>query len=58
MLCPNCNLHFCLAHRHHGCFDELAGYEVRKVKREAAKKLKDQFAIAKEEADKKVIKVF
>lgn len=56
MLCPKCDKHYCLAHRHHGCLDELPGKEARKVLREAAKKSKDQFAIAKEEADKKVSK--
>ncbi|XP_022160548.1 AN1-type zinc finger protein 1-like [Myzus persicae] len=54
MLCPKCDKHYCLAHRHHGCLDELPGKEARKVLREAAKKSKDQFAIAKEEADKKI----
>jgi len=54
MLCPKCDKHYCLAHRHHGCLDELPGKEARKVLREAAKKSKDLFTIAKEEADKKV----
>jgi len=43
-----------LAHRHHGCLDELPGKEAKRVLREAAKKLNEQFAIAKKEADKKV----
>lgn len=54
MLCIKCNKHFCLAHRHHGCLDELPGKEAKKVLREAAKKLNEQFIIAKEKADKKV----
>jgi len=54
MLCIKCNKHFCLAHRHHGCLDELPGKEAKRVLREAAKKLNEQFAITKGEADKKV----
>lgn len=54
MLCIKCNKHFCLTHRHHGCLDELPRKEAKKVLREAAKKLNEQFIIAKEIADKKV----
>ncbi|XP_050535419.1 AN1-type zinc finger protein 1-like isoform X2 [Daktulosphaira vitifoliae] len=54
MLCPKCDKHYCLAHRHHGCLDELPGCERKKILREAAKKSKNQFAIVKEEADKKI----
>lgn len=57
MLCPKCNKHYCLEHRHHGCLDELPRKEAKKVVREAAKKSKEQFAIVKEEADKKVCKL-
>lgn len=54
MLCPKCSKHYCLAHRHHGCLDELPSKEAKKAVREAAKKSKEQFEIAKKEADKKI----
>lgn len=57
MLCPKCSIHYCLAHRHHGCLDELPSKEAKKAVREAAKKSKEQFEITKREADKKVRKV-
>ncbi|VVC27937.1 Zinc finger, AN1-type [Cinara cedri] len=54
MQCIKCLQHFCLLHRHHGCFDELTTKETKKLLREAAKKSQNQFSIVKEEADKKI----
>lgn len=54
MECMKCLKHFCLAHRHHDCYDKLTPKETKKLLREAAKKSQNQFSIVKEEADKKV----
>lgn len=54
MICLECNGHYCLTHRNHGCGEELVGKEARRLLREAAKKSKEHFAIVKENADKKV----
>lgn len=54
MVCSYCNLHYCVPHRHHGCKDDLMKSELKKLKVEQWKKPKEQFRVAKAEADKKV----
>lgn len=58
LLCSNCNLHFCITHRHHGCRDDLPKGERKKMQVDEWKKPKEQFKLAKAQVDTKVLRFF
>lgn len=55
LMCSNCNVHYCITHRHHGCRDDLPKGERKKLQVEQWKKPKEQFKIAKAQIDTKVM---